>query len=128
MAAILLVEQEGEEKEVYSTLDCACGSGRMLLAAARKYGKNKIYAVGMDLDIRCVMITILNLFLNGISGEVHHANALSDTIYSSRRFGRRFGLPYLEKYTPKEKDVEVLKEQHLLHKENTKMQSLFDVD
>lgn len=64
-----------EEKEV-RILDPACGSGRMLLAAGDKGGKHHRF-YGIDLSLLCVKITAVNLFLNGLQGEVMCANALA---------------------------------------------------
>lgn len=59
------------EKRVAS--DPACGSGRMLLAAAKYMEKRHdefIYVIGEDVDTTCVKQTAINLALHGIYGEV----------------------------------------------------------
>ncbi|MBB6497785.1 N-6 DNA methylase [Methanococcus maripaludis] len=56
--------------------DPACGSGRMLLAAA-KVNPDRIF-VGQDIDFRCVKMTAINLALNGLNGYVIRGNSLSN--------------------------------------------------
>ncbi|MGP8217484.1 MAG: N-6 DNA methylase [Bacteroidia bacterium] len=55
--------------------DPACGSGRMLLAAAKVSRDN--YFTGGDIDARCVKVCAINLCLNGLQGEVAHQNSLT---------------------------------------------------
>jgi type I restriction enzyme M protein len=60
--------------------DPACGSGRMLLAAAKlaeKRGEH-IYVIGEDIDSVCVKQTAINLALHGIYGEVVCHDTLKD--------------------------------------------------
>jgi type I restriction-modification system DNA methylase subunit len=58
-------------------LDPACGSGRMLLAGAKNFGRREEY-YGIDIDPTCVKMTAMNLFLNGLfDAEVMCADALS---------------------------------------------------
>ena len=68
-------------KDGQTVLDCACGSGRMLLAAAKINRHLKFYAA--DIDLLCVKMTALNLCLNSLRGEVAHMNALSMEHYGS---------------------------------------------
>lgn len=57
-------------------LDPACGSGRMLLSAAKTGGKHHEF-YGIDIDHTCVKMAALNLFLNGMfHSEVMWADAL----------------------------------------------------
>jgi type I restriction-modification system DNA methylase subunit len=71
MAEINDINQE----KASSIIDPSCGSGRMLLAAAETGGKHhKFY--GIDLSHYCVKMTVINMFLNGLQGEVMCANAL----------------------------------------------------
>ena len=55
--------------------DPCCGSGRMLLSAA-KINPNRLF-VGQDLDARCVKMTAINLALNGLRGRVVWGNSLT---------------------------------------------------
>lgn len=66
---------KGEETRSLNVLDPACGSGRMLMA----FGKQSIIPnryYGVDIDPLCAKMTAINLFLNGLKGEVICANAL----------------------------------------------------
>ncbi len=81
-----------------SVLDCACGSGRMLLAAAKRNRNLKFY--GSDLDLTCVKMTLINMVLNTMVGEVAHMDALTlqhFKTYSVRKVydpGTNHYLPY----------------------------------
>lgn len=62
--------------ETLSIIDPCCGSGRMLLSSAKVMGKHHRF-FGIDIDLVCVQMTAINLFLNGIfQAEVMCANAL----------------------------------------------------
>jgi type I restriction-modification system DNA methylase subunit len=67
---------KGEETTSVNVLDPSCGSGRMLMAFAK--GSKYMHGYfGIDIDYRCVKITAINLFLNGLKGEVICADALA---------------------------------------------------
>jgi type I restriction-modification system DNA methylase subunit len=70
-----------EHTEPLRILDPACGSGRMLVVAAELSEKKELY-FGIDIDLSCVKMTILNLFLNGI----FHAEALCTDFLLPREF------------------------------------------
>jgi hypothetical protein len=59
--------------------DPACGSGRMLLAAAKINRRAMLY--GADLDITCCKTALVNMLLNSLKGEVAHMNTLSNDFY-----------------------------------------------
>lgn len=61
--------------------DCACGSGRTLLAAA-KQNRNLIFW-GADISLDCCYMTLINLCLNNLEGVVFWMDSLSMKIYSS---------------------------------------------
>lgn len=68
--------------------DPSCGSGRMLVSAARymELQKNEyIYCVGEDIDTTCVKQTAINLSLHGCYGEVVCHDSLKQP--DSIRFG-----------------------------------------
>jgi hypothetical protein len=71
--AVVETETQSEQKRI---LDPTCGSGRMLLASRTRHGSDNEY-YGIDIDLRCVKMTALNLFLNGVwHSEVMCADAL----------------------------------------------------
>ncbi len=57
-----------------------CGSGRMLLAAAKRNRFALFY--GADLDITCCKMTLLNMLLNSLTGEIAHMDSLSNVFYT----------------------------------------------
>lgn len=59
--------------------DCACGSGRTLLAHSRLHPNNQLQCryYASDLDRLCVDMCAVNFLLHGLSGYVIHANTLS---------------------------------------------------
>lgn len=69
-----------------SVNDPCCGSGRMLLAAAKL--QPNWHFVGQDVDLRCVRMTAINLALRNYYGHVVCGNSLSNTsslIYETGR-------------------------------------------
>jgi hypothetical protein len=66
-------------------LDPACGSGRTLLAAADINPNNEFY--GVDVDIRCVRMTAINLALRNLYGWVTWGNTLTDETWLHFRTG-----------------------------------------
>lgn len=67
-------------KDGQTVNDCACGSGRNLLASAR-INRNLIF-FGEDLDLRCCKMTMLNMVVNNLQGVVTHQNTLSMQIFN----------------------------------------------
>jgi type I restriction-modification system DNA methylase subunit len=72
MMAQMILGEETKEKTI---MDPACGSGRMLLSAAKVSRRN--YFFGADLDNRCSKMCVINLCLNGLIGEVAWMNSLT---------------------------------------------------
>jgi len=62
---MILIDGETIGKKVF---DPACGSGRMLMSAAKVSRRNRFY--GADIDHRCCKMTAINFCLNGMIGEV----------------------------------------------------------
>lgn len=77
MARSVIGEARKSEPEMpLHILDPACGSGRMLMVTAEESEKKHRY-FGIDIDLTCVKMTALNLFLSGVFGcEILCANAL----------------------------------------------------
>lgn len=59
--------------------DCACGSGRMLMAAAKISRLNSFY--GADIDRTCCLMAVINLCMNGMIGEVAWMDTLCNRFY-----------------------------------------------
>lgn len=55
--------------------DPACGSGRLLLSAAKQ--DRQQFFIGADISYTCCLMTIINLCLNSLNGEVLHMNTIS---------------------------------------------------
>lgn len=72
MAAITIDETTTKGKTIQ---DPACGSGRMLLSAAKISRHNYFY--GADIDKRCAKMAAINLCMNGLTGEVAWMNSIS---------------------------------------------------
>ncbi len=70
-----LIQCGNDQSERNRIFDPACGSGRMLLSAAKQNHKN--YFFGADNSETCAKMATLNFFLNGLSGEVAWMNSLS---------------------------------------------------
>jgi len=69
-----------DTKPGQSVCDCACGSGRTLLAAAKINRYLKLY--GADLDNTCCKMALLNMLLHSLTGEIAHMNSLSNDFYT----------------------------------------------
>lgn len=77
--------------------DCACGSGRTLLAGAAvsKFDRNNFY-VGEDLDIVSVKMCALNLMIHGCRGRVVQHDTLMNPVlfdYGFRINDVRYPIP-----------------------------------
>lgn len=66
--------------------DCACGSGRTLMAAA-KINRNAMF-YGADVDKNCAMMSVINFCLNGMLGEVAWMDSLTNRFYGAWQIRR----------------------------------------
>jgi len=82
--------------------DCCCGSGRMLLAAAR-VSRNSLF-FGADIDSTSAMMCLINLCLNGLLGEVCWMDTLMNRFYAGWRveLHPEKGIPYIRQITETE--------------------------
>ena len=71
MMAAMTISSEDSGKTI---LDPCCGSGRMLLSAAKIARNNHFF--GADIDTRCAKMTAINMCLNGLIGEVAWMDSL----------------------------------------------------
>lgn len=74
MASLIMAPSKSEEgREI--VCDPSCGSGTMLLAAAKQ--KPEARLVGVDLDVRCAKMCALNMSMRGLHADIYHGNSLS---------------------------------------------------
>jgi len=94
----------GNPADGQTVADCACGSGRMLLSAAKINRHLKLY--GADLDITCCKMALLNMLLNSLQGEIAHMNTLSNEFYRGFKVEtiliEGFYMPYYIEFTEPE--------------------------
>ncbi len=97
MASILNPAGFGER-----VADCCCGSGRMLMAAA-KISRNCLF-LGADIDRTCAMMCVINLCLNGLLGEVCWMDTLMNRFYGGWRIEIHpvHGVPYIREIAESE--------------------------
>lgn len=98
----LMARMSGEIHRGDRVLDCACGSGRILMAAARI--NRFAYFYGADIDRNCCMMALINFCLNAMVGEVAWMNSLSNQFYGAWqiRIHPQHGNPYIKQITEAE--------------------------
>lgn len=79
MMTNMILEDMDTAREGQKIGDPSCGSGIMLLKAAKKFGENRHRQtfIGTDLDRICCKMCAVNMALNTIPGAVYHANSLT---------------------------------------------------
>jgi type I restriction-modification system DNA methylase subunit len=83
MIATSIINEDMEAgKTVY---DPACGSGRMLLAAA-KINRHLLF-YGADIDPLCCKMSLVNMLLNSLTAEIAQMDTLSNTFYKGYKTG-----------------------------------------
>lgn len=77
----------GDQPSKGTVNDCACGSGRNLIAHSRTHPSNRAncFYVGQDVDHRCVKMTALNMAMYGLAGVSIHMNTLTMEIWGGYR-------------------------------------------
>jgi len=97
--------------------DPCCGSGRLLMSAAKINRKAIFYAA--DIDLRCCRMTVLNFLLNTMCGEVYWMNSLSGEVWRTWKIGKvladnGYYMPYyietkggVSRFTPPHRETEV---------------------
>lgn len=85
----------------YRVADPACGSGRMLLSAAKL--NRSLLLCGADNDLTCVHMAVINLCLNGLFGEIAWMDTLTGQWYRSYRIELHpKGVPFVRQITENE--------------------------
>ncbi len=78
--------------------DCACGSGRLLLAG-KTLAPNGIF-IGQDLDPVAVKMAVLNFYIHGVRGAVICKNTLTGEFFEAYRINNYLGyglpIPHIE--------------------------------
>lgn len=64
-----------------TVIDSACGSGRLLLGAAKKNADRLFY--GSDIDLTCAKMAVLNLSVNNMVGEIVWGNPMTYQHFAS---------------------------------------------
>ena len=102
MAEMILADMD-IEREGQRIGDPTCGSGIMILKAAKKFGDKRHlqWFVGADLDRICCKMCAVNMGLNTIPGTVYHANSLTLEHYGAyalhlMRFGGKYMVQILK--------------------------------
>ena len=102
MMAVISVGNDSVPRQ--TVCDCACGSGKMLLAAAKI--NRHLHLYGADLDITCCKMALLNMLLNSITGEIAHMNSLSNDFYTGYKVATvlidGFHYPYYKEFNEPE--------------------------
>lgn len=93
--ADVMAKMNGNMKEAKSVSDCCCGSGRMLLAAAKQNPDMLFF--GSDIDHLCVKMCVVNLIFNGLEGEIVWGNPLTLEAWKVYQIERNpiYGVPIL---------------------------------
>jgi type I restriction-modification system DNA methylase subunit len=81
--------------------DPACGSGRMLLAAAKINRHLRFY--GADIDPLCCKMSLVNMLLNSLTVEIAHMDTLANDFYRGYTTGTilkdGYHYPYYREFT-----------------------------
>jgi type I restriction-modification system DNA methylase subunit len=99
MMGLMVIGKEVKEETVFAAEPCV-GSARNVLAAERQFrriGQRSKWTC-VDVDITCVKMSIINMWINSISGDVIHGNCLTGArfgAYSIQVIGR---VPIIVKY------------------------------
>lgn len=83
-------EETSAKREFKTVSDDACGSGATILGCGKRLIELgidpswAIMAVCADLDITCVNMTYIQLYVNSIHGIVRHQNTLSGQVFDTK--------------------------------------------
>lgn len=108
-------------------LDPACGSGRMLLSAAKINRFARFY--GADNDRTCAQMTVINLFLNNLYGEVAWMDSISNQFYRGWAIEPTIkGVPRIREIAERESRIHLKlpKTDTTVSKNNAQQQLLFE--
>lgn len=104
MAAIMATDELQPDQTVY---DPACGSGRMLLAAAKR--NRHLLFLGADIDLFCCKMSLVNMLLNSLTAEIAHMDTLSNQFHrgykTSTILKDDWHYPYYSEFTDPEESA-----------------------
>lgn len=67
-------------------LDPCCGSGGLILSSAKENREQEFF--GGDISEICCKMTLVNMCLNDLTGEIYHMNTISQQIWRAWRICR----------------------------------------
>lgn len=88
LMAMLINPTSKEDDGIASLHEPTCGSGTIVIAAARAMKNNgedyskKLLVVAQDIDIRCVWMSYIQLSLYNIPAVIIHGNSLTDEVWA----------------------------------------------
>lgn len=86
LCAMMTAMTIGESPEDFQSVsDPACGSGRMLIEAAKINRTFRLH--GVDTDRTCCLMAVLNLSILGYRGRIVHGNTLSTDAWTEWEIG-----------------------------------------
>jgi len=107
MCDLMAILSVGISENGKSVLDPACGSGRMLLAAA-KINRHQVF-YGADIDKVCCKMAVFNMLLQSLTGEIAHMNSLSNEFFTgyqvSTTLHNGYYYPWYRKFTNPEESI-----------------------
>lgn len=74
MMADMMIEDFDKDNYAEHFFDPLCQTGRLFLAISRKLRRKRLLYYGLEFNPYLAKCAILNLFLNGLNGEVHCGN------------------------------------------------------
>lgn len=84
---LALLNHEFTDKSDKIANDCACGSGRMLLATHVK-SKGDLFCIGQDIDETSVKMCTINFWSMGVRGSVLQMDSLQGIFYQGWRINK----------------------------------------
>ncbi len=122
----MMARMQGDIADGSKIQDCACGSGRLLMAAA-KINRNALF-FGADVDRNCCLMCLINLCLNGLSGEVAWLDSLSNRFYGAWHINIHpiYRVPYIVE-VKEDECYQVLRLKHKAEPECVKAEPLPEV-
>lgn len=84
---LVLINQKFTNHSDKIANDCACGSGRMLLASHVK-SKGDLFCVGQDIDETSIKMCTINFWSQGVRGSVLQMDSLENKFFKGYRINK----------------------------------------